>query len=241
MLLRQLFIVLLITGLSSHAYAAKVYKWIDENGKTQYTQTPPPKSANSSSEVDVGRSANTLRPRKEGRHYYCGDHKLYKTDGKPARVISRLQESIIRWERDKERQYESRLSVTRNMNENIDRRNKYNSRSSSSYLKNYNKRLRNYDRNIAQIDCKIKWARGKLDGFADEKKDIAAKYESVNGTLEELKERKIATCGEDNREGVIVVDDQYRAYKRCIAPFDREIRRLSRTLRNAKRDYESVH
>ncbi|MEZ5465540.1 MAG: DUF4124 domain-containing protein [Lysobacteraceae bacterium] len=32
--------------LSAHANEQKVYKWVDQNGVTHYTQAPPPKGAN---------------------------------------------------------------------------------------------------------------------------------------------------------------------------------------------------
>lgn len=58
--------------------------------------------------------------------------------------------------------------------------------------------------------------------------------------LDDLQEQKTATCGVDNREGVIVVDDQYRAYQRCSRQFDRQIKQLQRTSKKAERDYESI-
>ena len=33
----------LVIGLASPQADARIYKWVDENGVTQYTQTPPPK------------------------------------------------------------------------------------------------------------------------------------------------------------------------------------------------------
>ncbi len=247
MTVRNLIIILVLTGLSGLAHAGKVYKWVDENGATQYSQKPPPKSVNTSSEVNVDQHANIMKPEKRGKDYYCGDYRLSKMRGNPANIITRLQENLINWQREKERQYENRLNVTKRMNESIsrslDRRIKYNGRassSSSSYLDNHKKSLRRYDRTIAQIDCKIKWGQTKLEEYADEKKAIAEKYESSMGMLNDLQQRKIAACGEDNREGVIVVDNQYRAYQRCTAPFNRQIKRLKRASRKAERDYESI-
>ncbi len=246
MALRNLIIILVLTGLSGFTHAGKVYKWIDENGATQYSQKPPPKSVDTSSEVNVGQHANLMKPEKRGKKYYCGDYQLPRMRGNPANIISRLQENLISWQREKERQYEQRLNVTKRMNESIsrsiDRRIKYNGRggSSSSYTDSHKKNLRRYDRTIAQIDCKIKWGQTKLEEYADEKKSIAAKYESSMGMLNDLQQRKIATCGQDNREGVIVVDNEYRAYQRCTRQFDQQIRRLKRESKKAERDYESI-
>jgi len=245
--LRNFIIILMLLGISAPTHAAKIYKWVDENGATQYSQKPPPKSVNTSSEVDVGSRANLIKPEKRGKDYYCGDHKLSSIRGTPANIITNIQRSLINWQREKERQYEQRLNVSKKMNESIsrslDRRIKYNGRgssSSSSYLDRDKKSLRQYDRKIAQIDCKIKWGQSKLEEYADEKKAITAKYESSMGMLNKLKERKTAACGEDKWEGVVVVDNEYRTYKRCAAQFNRQINRLKRSTRQAERDYESV-
>ncbi len=241
--------ILVLMGFTEATHAGKVYKWVDENGATQYSQKPPPKSVNTSSEVDVSQHANIMKPEKRGKDYFCGDYRLSKMRGKPARIISRLQENIINWQNEKERQYERRLNVTKRMNESINRaldqriRNngrRYSSSSSSSYTDRHKKELRRYDRTIAQIDCKIKWGQTKLDEYADEKKVIAEKYESSKGMLAELQQRRVDACGEDNREGVIVVDDQYRAYQRCVRQFDRQIRQLKRDTKKAEQDYESI-
>ena len=252
MTLRRSIIIIMLTVLSLPIHAGKIYKWVDENGATQYTQKPPPKSASTTSEVDIGNHANIMKPEKRGKDYYCGDYRLNstrgnsRTRGNSAHIISSTQANIVNWRREKERQYEQRLNVSKRMNQRVsrslDRRIQYNGRgnTSSSYLDSDKKALRQYDRKIAQIDCKIKWAQTKLEEYADEKKAITAKYESSMEMLNELKDRRTAACGEDNREGVIVVDDEYRAYKRCTAQFNRQIKQLKRSTRQAERDYESV-
>lgn len=48
---------LLLIGVFSHSVHASsaIYKWVDQNGTTQYTQTPPPKNAKSSKTVRVSK------------------------------------------------------------------------------------------------------------------------------------------------------------------------------------------
>ena len=245
---RRSIIIIMLTVflLPIPTHAGKIYKWVDENGATQYTQKPPPKSASTSAEVDIGNHANIMKPEKRGKDYYCGDYRLNRVRGNSARIISNTQENIVNWRREKERQYEQRLNVSKRINQSVsrslDRRIQYNGRgnTSSAYLDRDKKTLRQYDRKIAQIDCKIKWAQTKLEEYADEKKAITKKYESSMEMLNDLKQRRTAECGEDNREGVIVVDDEYRAYKRCTAQFNRQIKKLKRSTRQAERDYESI-
>jgi len=45
MLTKQKILVLIIAGLIATPATAKIYKWKDSNGVTQYTATPPPQSA----------------------------------------------------------------------------------------------------------------------------------------------------------------------------------------------------
>lgn len=88
---------------------------------TQYSQKPPPKSVNTSAEADVSQHANIMKPEKRGKDYYCCDYRLSKVQGTPARIITRLQENLINWQREKDQQYERRLNVTKKMNEAINR------------------------------------------------------------------------------------------------------------------------
>jgi hypothetical protein len=46
-----IFTLLSMTTVSSHA--KQYYKWVDSNGSTHYTTTPPPKNARSKTKVDT--------------------------------------------------------------------------------------------------------------------------------------------------------------------------------------------
>lgn len=46
-----IFALLSVTAATSHA--KQYYKWVDSNGSTHYTTTPPPKNARSKSKVDT--------------------------------------------------------------------------------------------------------------------------------------------------------------------------------------------
>lgn len=54
---RSMIILLASVVLTSGAAIASsaIYKWVDQNGITQYTQTPPPKNAKSSQTVRVSK------------------------------------------------------------------------------------------------------------------------------------------------------------------------------------------
>lgn len=59
-------VISLTSGFSTSLYAQKFYKWMDANGSTHYTTTPPPKNARNVSQVhtynDNSRSTSTTTP-----------------------------------------------------------------------------------------------------------------------------------------------------------------------------------
>ncbi|WP_353167918.1 DUF4124 domain-containing protein [Acinetobacter sp.] len=59
-----IFALLSVTAVTSHA--KQYYKWVDSNGSTHYTTTPPPKNARNKSKVDTygyrGTSSPTNQP-----------------------------------------------------------------------------------------------------------------------------------------------------------------------------------
>lgn len=49
-----------VTFLSTQTFASEFYKWVDANGSTHYTKTPPPKNAKKKGKVETfGVSAST--------------------------------------------------------------------------------------------------------------------------------------------------------------------------------------
>lgn len=59
----SLFLACLTFSVSSQA--AQVYKWVDENGQTQFTQFPPPSSKAEQLNVDIPLSSSTSESREK--------------------------------------------------------------------------------------------------------------------------------------------------------------------------------
>jgi len=100
--------------------------------------------------------------------------------------------------------------------------------------------MREYDNDVAQRECQIKWGKEKLASLADDKDGIIQHYKKLEALQAQVVARKKSNCGDDTREGVIVVDKAYRDYLSCIASYDRELKKLKKSLRKSKKDAELV-
>lgn len=218
--------LILLSTLSAPSYAAKLYKWVDKNGVTHFSQTPPEEGQTKSAEKVELRDTRALKPRKEGRYLYCGEERLRKFGDRSAVKFANLEQYIIDQNNNLDSLQQQRADAV--------------SRSWKYKKSGFSDEVRRYDTQIETVQCKIGWAKDELAGLGDERKNIAERMNDLNAAIGEIEQRKTSACGVDNRTGFIEVDDEYRAYKRCIAPFDREISKLRREQRSAERDQKIV-
>ena len=205
---------------------AKMYKWTDAEGNVHYTQTPPPASAQQSKSMKV-RTGTTVRVRKRGKKLYCGKRALPRLSDRPAVAISNLEGNLLGWEDNIERSKEDRAKYIK-------------SNAKRATTSRFNKRLKRYDDEVAELECQVAWARKELEKRESDREGIVAHAEDLDALVTELKRRKVAECGADSRTGIIRVDDAYRDYQRCVRPYDREIRKVERSLKKARRDAKMV-
>lgn len=206
--------------------SAKMYKWTDAEGNLHYTQKPPPESARESKQMKV-RTGSVVRVRQRGRKFYCGDLVLPSVSKRPATAIANLRARLLDWNDNIERINEQREKYIK---ANADR----------ATTARFSERMREYDEDVAQRECQIKWAKEKLASLESDKDEIIQHYKDLEALQAQVVARKKSRCGDDTREGVIVVDNAYRDYLRCIEPYDRELKKLKRSLRKAKKDAELV-
>jgi len=176
--MRRMVIGVVLLMICPLAQAGKIYQWVDEQGNVHYTQTPPPQSAAANSE-ELNRSVAKVRPRKKGKHYYCGEDRLPNLRTKPEYAISSLEESIIGWEDATRRLREERAEY---ISENVAR----------SSRESYRKRVRYFEQQIAENECKVAWARAQLAELGDARAAIRDRYRDIQSTLADLEGRKEA-------------------------------------------------
>ncbi|MDD3609276.1 MAG: DUF4124 domain-containing protein [Halothiobacillaceae bacterium] len=218
-----------LTGLAGMAGAADVYKWVDENGRVHFGQMPPAAANQPVEQVENVTSA--VRPRLRGKEWYCGEERLpvmresRRNERSAAYEISSLSSNIDGWHLSIERVEKDRLAFLKRMRE---------SRRSGV------EELRRYDERIAVLRCKIDWAEGRMNELKDDKEAIGKRHATLKAAIDDLEQRRLRDCGKDERTGVVMVDDAYRARQRCNEPYERELRKLRSEFRSVEQEYEMV-
>lgn len=213
---------------SGALFAASLYKWVDEEGNTHFSQTPPTheESAASVGKVEMPNS-RSMKPTKIGRDLYCGSQRLNSMGERPAVRIANLEQYLIDRRRAIEDIKSRRLKA-------VERSVRYQHSSSQS------EELSRLDTELSVELCKIDWAEAELATLAEDRHKIADRTTTVKDGIAEVEQQKVATCGVDERTGIIIMDDKYRAYQDCIKPYDREIEKLQRKLKDAERDQKLI-
>ena len=58
---RPLLVMLLLLTLPAAAVAAKLYKWVDKNGRVTYQETPPPSGSGKVEEKNIDPDQNVIK------------------------------------------------------------------------------------------------------------------------------------------------------------------------------------
>jgi len=224
-----IFICLLLLLPTTNVMADKVYKWTDDNGVVHYSQVPP--SVNSAKKADVMQQAGgAVKPRRRGHDFYCGDSRLPELHDNPARAISTLKSGILRWED----------MIDRARERNIKNANNFTGERSYRYgVQSRHEQLRRLDSEIAEYQCQISWAEGKLKGYVEKEKAIVGDFQSLTAALERIQAAKERECG-TKPTGWVANDESYRLYKDCSRNFQREEKRIERELRAAKKNVKMI-
>jgi len=219
--------VFLLAAFAETVLADKLYKWVDKNGVTHFSQTPPPESeSNAKAERLDYSDRRTLKPHREGKYLYCGDERLRDYGGNSAVKISNLEQNIIDQKKNISSLQERRADAVK--------------RAWQRTKGGFDEQVRRYDTQLEVEQCKLGWAESQLAELGGERKKISDRASTVNAAIEEVEERKVSACGVDNRTGFVKADDSYRNYRKCIAPYDRELAKLRREQRSAERDQKIV-
>lgn len=210
------------------SFAAKLYKWVDKSGVTHFSQTPPSQQEEPAASVERlnVHHGRAVKPRKVGRDLYCGDERLTDFGDHSAVKIANLEQYVI----NRKTQIES-LQVQRA--EAVKRAWEYKKSALSDDV-------RRYDTRLEVEQCKLGWAEAQLVELAGERAKITNRVDTVTKGIEEIERQKVASCGIDTRTGFVKMDDEYRAYQQCVAPFDREIAKLRRELKTVERDQKLI-
>lgn len=221
-----LFSLIVITCLTPETALAKMYKWKDAERNVHYTQTPPPKGAQAGKQLNV-RTGSKVTPRKRGKDTYCGERRVPKVNRRAPVAIANLNSSQLNWQESIRRIRESKAKYIK-------------SNAKQATTSRFNERLSGFDKQVAEYQCQVDWSKEQLVALEDDKAKILEHHGKLEALQADVEERKKATCGVDRRDGVIIVDDAYRAFKSCIRSFDRELRKLRKSIRKSKSDVKLI-
>ncbi|MCW8963576.1 MAG: DUF4124 domain-containing protein [Gammaproteobacteria bacterium] len=229
---------LLIAGFYSPESAAKIYQWVDENGKKHFSQTPPPDNKHKKTIIDTSASSSSIRPEKRTDGTYCGDLQVAynKELSYNRKSQKRLAGKVSRWEKSL-KQAEKRLNdyIKRTNETRVIRNGESTLRNSSSYIANKQK----YTKTVNQYRCALGWAKNKSN---PEIQTLEEKYLKAKEDYAIARKQQQEICGAEpadyNKYGT--QRDIYKGWEKCQRKYDDVVRRTKNKLRQAEQEYRNT-
>lgn len=231
-LFTKLFLLFVLGSASDVALAAKMYKWVDENGEVHFSQTPPIQDESSvpQDQIEIQTtSGSVLVPTIVDGQPFCGELKLPMPRDNRQLSSKTLNEKIKYWSQTLER---SKQALDRYL---APKRKYY----SSSYKKSttFNEELARYQKPVNEYQCAIDWANGKKE---DARKSDAAYLQEKTKAQKDL---EVATaqmhriCGEEpekyNEYGK--KRERYLAWQKCTRKYGAVVREMRSKLNSVER------
>jgi hypothetical protein len=206
-----------------------MYKWVDENGQTHYSQTPPEglsPSTGTSEEVTVRSRLPSHSPvRRDGR-WYCGELRLPERDADVGSYLVNLKIHREAWVENRDRAREDHRSLLREAPDDDAR---------PAIKRTHEGRLDSAREQLARYQCAIVWADAEIRNYADYRQSLVSEYESARAELDELRTRRANECAVDKS---ILVGEEAREYQSCVDQYDARIRELNGVVRRNRRQME---
>ncbi|MEJ2142374.1 MAG: DUF4124 domain-containing protein [Gammaproteobacteria bacterium] len=191
--------------------AAQVYKWVDENGKTHYSQTPPPVEQKTSRVQKMQRTGALLKitPEKNGHNYYCGNLLLLSDRGGDDILYENIKLSLRDWEIERNKQ--------------------------QVYIKSLKepgkpwdyKKINNEEEKLAKYSCRVVWGYEKLKEFESFGYRARKTNEELKKQYEAIKAAQDKECPADaKRFGSVLVGDAARSWYECPQGYEREMKKI---------------
>lgn len=117
-----LFLIIMVIVTSGEVFA-KMYKWVDENGKVHYTQTPPPKNINIKKQNQLSSRGYNLgvSVSRKGDYDYCGELRLPGPLRNEVEVLTKLKVALPTYIKLKQ-QLQDKLSKAKKMQQGAQER-----------------------------------------------------------------------------------------------------------------------
>jgi len=234
------FLIVLLILLSPLSHAGKLYKIINEDGSTSFSQFAPD-SSNKNKIVEEkfvrtgGKTPLTMR----GLTSFCGKLKLPRGNASRDGFYSDVGRSLNNWKSRLDSKAESLRSKRRNYAASTKRSGSYNGYggTTSGYLEG-NRQL---TRDIADLRCAISWAEIKMQSSHEVSRNISGELNHLQDSLAKIESKALRKCGEEPRYRP---DDEkyqsnYHNWSSCNRDFSGKVRGLKRriSVESRKLDY----
>jgi hypothetical protein len=228
----------LLMMVSSPAWSAKLYKWVDKNGQTHYSQIPPDKSqVKSTSDIAQKSSASTIPATRKGDYAYCGDMRLPGPLYEPKKLLLGLGDRVENWRKSLRQSEQSLTSQLRRLGErNRQKKNKYSSSSSNvSYTDHAAEERKRTARQIKEYRCAIAWADRQKSKYSDIKQEISSDLSGAKSNYQAALDAAHQDCGFEPKDFANPNYNEKKAgWKKCMRPHDRKIRSSKSNLKKLR-------
>ncbi len=216
-ILRSIAVAAALLAQPSHA---AIYKWVDSDGNTHFSQTPPPSVGQTDypdiKEVDTSVYGGSGVTKRNGR-LYCGDKRL--PSGKdPIIQLSNIRYGMSDWARALQRQQERKNKMLAQRS---------NHQSDSSMYRSINKRIANTDKSIRDLQCALRWGPKQTKKLQQARKEFEATLQAAREDFKRYKNR----CGPKPDIQGYTRDPRALEWARCqnaggVETHNRKLRRL---------------
>lgn len=224
--------------MSSQAWSGKLYKWVDKNGQTHYSQIPPQKNqlkdANAIAEKS---SASSIPATRKGDYAYCGGIRLPGPLYQPKSILRGLSKQMATWEKSLQR---SEATLTEQLSD-LSRRTYSSNRHSSTdsniaYANQSRERRTKTARKIKEYRCALSWAGRQKEKYSDIKQEMTNDLDGAKTNYQAVLDMAHRDCGFEPKDYANVSYNQKKiTWKKCMRPHDRKIRSSKRNFQKLRK------
>ena len=223
---------------TSPAWSGKLYKWVDKNGQTHYSQIPPQKDQLKDPKGVKEKSAGSSIPvHRKGDYAYCGDMKLPGPLFEPKRMLLGLGDRVESWQKSLRESEQSLTKQLRYLGEQTRQKNTYRrSGSNISYTDTASEDRKQTARRIKEYRCAIAWAERQKKKYSDVKQEVAHDLKGAKANYQATLDAAHQDCGFEPKDFANAnYNVKKSAWIRCMRPHDRKIRASQRNLRTLRK------
>ncbi|MCW8889291.1 MAG: DUF4124 domain-containing protein [Sedimenticola sp.] len=231
----QMFLLCFFLSGWGVAAAAKMYKWVDANGETHFSQTPPIQEETPVAQDQVQvhtTSASVLVPTTVEGELYCGELKLPTASGKRRLSVKTLNDKVKYWSQTLERSKQA-------LDRYLAPKRKYYSSSYRNKSSTFNEELARYQKPVNEYQCAIDWANSKKESARESEAEYMKERNKAQKDLDVATAQMHRLCGEEpekyNEYGK--KRERYLAWRKCTRKYGAVVREMQNKLNSVKRSY----